>query len=292
MRTLNSLSSFALIAVAGFFCAGRSASAALYGNFVGPNVTYQNVSESDNQVISPPPVNSTPSSLFGLPALIPTGSDDLTFPNISFSALAADGSFEFQDGKLTFNVVPTNNNDFIHSLSFDEGGAYHIQGDTNNASDQALLAFNDVRITSVDGVALGTPIVVSAAAVASYTPISGVPLATISTGPTGATISLATASAAANDTGTWDINAAFNFDAALAANGLGGHQVTGISVALNDQLTASTNVQTSGHTLASIDKKHFIVTPVTTTVPEPASLALLIGGSFLLARRKTSGAKQ
>jgi hypothetical protein len=292
MSTLNHRSRLALIAVAALFAAGRSACAALYGNFVGPNITYQNVTENDSQVNSPPPVNSTPTSLFGMPALIPTGSDDLTFPNISFSALAADGSFEFQDGKLTFNIVPTNSTDFIHSLSFDEGGAYNLQGDANNASDQATLAFSDVRITSVGGTTLANPIIVPAIASGSVTPLSGgSPSTTISNSTNGSTISIATPSAGSDNTGTWDITASFNFDAALAGAGLAGQRITGISVGLNDELTASTNLQQTGHTLASIDKKHFIVTPPTTTVPEPASVALLIGGSFQLARRRRNSSK-
>jgi hypothetical protein len=287
MRVLEYLPSVALIATAAIFTAARPASAALYGNFVGPTITYQNVSEFDTQITSPPPVISTPASLFGAPQLIPAGSDSLTFPNITFSALAADGSLQQTDGQLTFNFVPTDGA-LIHSLSFDEGGSYHLIGDTGNASDQALLAVNDVRITSVDGKALASPIIVPAVATPTVTPLSGAPTVTDSSNVNGATTLLVTATLGSNDTGTWDITALFNFDAALAGAGLAGQQITGVSVALDDQLTASTDAQTLGHTLASIDKKRFIImpgTPVGTTFPEPASLSLLIGGGLLLARR-------
>jgi hypothetical protein len=287
MQTLKYVPGIVLVGALAIFTAARQASAALYGNFVGPTMTYQNVSEFDTQITSPPPVVTTPGSLFGAPQLIPTGSDSLAFPSMTFSALAADGSIQHTDGQLTFNMVPTTHLDFIHSLSFDEGGSYNLIGDTDNASDQATLLFNDVRITSVDGKALATPIIVPAEATPTVTPLSGSPTITDSSNVNGATTLLVTAAPGSNDTGTWDITAHFDFDAALAGAGLAGQQITGISVALNDQLTASTNAQETGHTLASIDKKHFIVMPDVTTIPEPASsLVLLVGGSWLLGRRR------
>jgi hypothetical protein len=277
MRTLHTLPRFALIAAA-IFVATRSASAALYGNFVGPNVTYQNVSENDSQITGPPVVNSTPTGLFGAPLLIPTGSDDLTFSDLGFSSLAADGTFELQDGKLTFNIVPTTPSAFIHSLSFDEGGAYRVDGPTGDASSEATLLFNDVRITSVNGATLANPIIVSPTFNESQVSQTGSPGVSFASGDVKLT------STGGDATGTWDISAAFNFDAALASAAVSG-RITGISVALNNELLTQTT-STDGLTLATMDKKHFIVTPVTTSVPEPASLALLLGGSLLLARRR------
>lgn len=42
-----------------------AAHAALYGNFAGPNITYENVIENDSEITGPPVVTSTPAQLFG-----------------------------------------------------------------------------------------------------------------------------------------------------------------------------------------------------------------------------------
>ncbi|MGA2442666.1 MAG: PEP-CTERM sorting domain-containing protein, partial [Tepidisphaeraceae bacterium] len=92
-------------------------------------------------------------------------------------------------------------------------------------------------------------------------------------------------STGADAVGTWDITANFNLDAALAEADQTG-KVTSISVALNDQLFAQTTA-VSTLTLASIDKKHFIVSGITTGIlPEPGSLSLLLGGGLMMMRRR------
>jgi hypothetical protein len=266
----GALSAFALLG------STQAAHAALYGNFVGPNVTYQNVSENDSEISGPPVVNSTPTGLFGAPLLIPAGSDDLMFPNMTFSAQAADGTFVLQDGKLTFNVVPTTPSSNIQSLNFDEGGAWRVDGATGDASSEATLLFNSLSITSVNGTALATPIVVAP----TFTETDTIQTGSATVTPASGDITFT--STGGNAVGTWDITAAFNLSGALAQNGLKG-QITGISVALNDQLLANTTA-TTGLTLATIDKKHFNITPV--YIPEPATLSLLLGAGLLMGRRR------
>jgi len=262
------------------------AKAALYGNFVGPNISYIGVTEQDSQITGPPTVTSNPTALFGAPVLSPPGSDDLTFPDLSFSAQAADGSFTFQDGKLTMDIVPSTSTSTIHSLDFDEGGAYHLtsSGTGQNASVEATLLFNDLRITALNGSPLAIPIIVAPTFTESATPQSG----TIAyNSQTGGDLSFGTV--AGTSVGTWDITASFNLDTALAQADDSGDRITDMSVALDNQLLAQTTAE-SGLTLATIDKKHFDVSGTTTgstqQVPEPASMSLLIGGSLLMARRR------
>jgi hypothetical protein len=268
----------ALMGSVGLFVMARAADAALYGNFAGPNISYWNVTESDSQIAGPPPVTSTPSALFGAPALSPPISDNLEFPAMTFSDLVADGQFQLQDGMLTFDVTPTTTAT-IHSLAFDEGGAWRVVGLAGDASAEATLVFNDLRITAVNGVALGAAIIVNPTFSESFTPQIGFASVNMGDGDISFT------SSGGNAVGTWDIRAGFNIDAALAARGLTG-QVTSISVALDDQLFAQTTSVDSALTLASIDKKHFIVSGITTSMPEPTSLSLLLGGALMMLRRR------
>jgi hypothetical protein len=273
------------------------ANAALYGNFVGPNVSYLAVTEEDSQISGPPTVTSNPTGLFGDPALSPPGSDILTFPDMTFSALAADGSFELQDGKLTMNIAPSNPGVAINSLTFDEGGAWRVLGPAGvltptpippGASAEATLLFNNLSITSVNGTALTSAIVVAP----TFTETDVIQDGTAQVVPEPGDITFN--SAGVNGDGTWDITASFNITAALDAAGDEGDVATGFSVALDDQLLAQT---TSGAnlTLATIDKKHFDISGTTISntqaVPEPAAMSLLIGGGLLMALRRRAAAR-
>ncbi|MGD0770618.1 MAG: PEP-CTERM sorting domain-containing protein [Tepidisphaeraceae bacterium] len=281
MKPFHFLVCLALTGSVGLFVKARVADASLYGNFAGPNITYFNVTESDSQIAGPPPVTSTPTGLFGAPALSPPNSDNLSFPALTFSDLVADGQFELQDGKLTFDVAPTTppGTATIHSLAFDEGGEWRVDGPEGDASAEATLVFNDLRITAINGVPLGAAIIVNPTFTESDTVQSG------SADVSKADGDITFTSTGADAVGTWDITADFNLDAALAAADETG-RVTSISVALDDQLFAQTT-EVSSLTLASIDKKHFIVGGTTTGVlPEPGSLSLLLGGGLMMMRRR------
>jgi len=256
------------------FCS--AAQAASYGNFVGPNVAYMNVNEADSQLVGPPPVTTSPAQLYGLPALSPTGGDNLAFPNLSFTSLAASGQFEFLDGKLAMDIAPTTSSAFIHSLNIDEGGAWRVLGPAGNtASSEATLLVNDLRITSLNGTPLATPIIVTPSFNVTYNVQVG--SANVTTGVGDFTVS----AIASNAAGTWDIDAYFNLDAALAAAGETGARITDMSLALDNQLLTQTTSEAT-LTLAEIDKKHF---DISENVPEPATISLLAFGSLLMLRR-------
>jgi hypothetical protein len=267
------------------FVLASAAHASLYTNQIGPDISYTNINEFDSQLAGPPPVSSTPTGLFGAPTLSPAGSDNLSFPTSTFIVLVADGQYEFQDGKLTMDIAPTSSTGTLDSLSFDEGGAWRVTGE--NASVEATLLFNDLRITSLDNVPLASPIIVTPTFSQTITVQNGSPATATGTGD----VAIGTGDGG-DANGIWDITATFDLDAALAAAGKTG-DITGVSVALDDQLLGDTGVnEESELNLGQIDKKHIIVSGITTTtmspgVPEPASLSgLLLGAAALVMRRR------
>lgn len=265
-----------------------AAHASLYVNQIGPNISYTNINEFDSQIVAPPVVNSNPTGLFGQPALNPPGSDNLSFPALTFSVQVADGQSELQDGKLNLDISPTAPTGQLHTLNFDEGGSWRVLGPNADLEDspfttaEATLIFNALQITSVNNVPLITPITVLPTFTETSTAQVGSAFQTYSPGDVTIT------SEGGTGIGIWDIGASFNLDAALAQNELTGN-VTGVSVALNNELFAQT-FNTDSLTLGAIDKKHFTISGTTTTgpgVPEPASLSgLLIGAAGLVMRRR------
>jgi hypothetical protein len=273
LRSLLALAAMAMLAAA--------ARATNYSPVMGPKVTYSNINESDSQIAGPPPVTTSPAQLFGPPVLSPAGSDILSFNATSFMVLVANGQFELQDGTLRMDIAPNNPGGAIHLLSIDEGGGWRVLGPAGTATAEATLLFNDLRITSVNNVPLQNAIVVNPSFSVSDVIQNGAALVTPGTGD------ITFTSSGGNGVGTWDILANFNLDNALATHGLGGGRVTGLSLALDNQLLGQTQSANS-LTLAQIDKKHFIITPtVTDPVPEPGTIILgLVGGVGLLFTRR------
>ncbi len=279
----------ALLGSATSLILASAAHASLYTNQIGPNISYTNINEFDSQLAGPPPVSTNPTGLFGAPTLDPVGSDNLSFPATTFSVQVADGQFEDQDGKLTMDITPTVAGGSLQTLNFDEGGTWRVQGPAQNdvTTVEASLLFSNLEITSVNNVALATPIVV--------TPTFG--LATPTTigtfssvlNASGTVADIAISSAGGTGIGTWDISASFDLDAALANAQITGN-VTGVSVALDDDLVGETTASDS-LTLGTIDKKQFEITgtvpnPINSGVPEPTTFSLLIGTAALAMRRR------
>jgi hypothetical protein len=291
MRKNHLLSASAAMGLTGVLVLTRGASAALYGNLVGPDLTYTNITENDSQLSGNPPVESVPSpALFGPPSLSPANTDDMSFTDMSFAAEAADGGLVYQNGELTFGVV-ANLGQTLQSLAFDEGGQWTLEGPPGDASVFASLVFDNLLITGVNGTPLSNDIVVAPTFSESFVPQSGPPVL-FTPGPGTVTISTTTLPEgvpAGISVGTWDITADFNLAGALAGDDMNG-AVTSVSVALDNTIEAQTTDVEDAVTLASIDKKHFIVTPVTApsegAVPEPASLSMLACGGLLLGRRR------
>ncbi len=271
----------ALLALVLLLGISSAAYATNYGILTGPHVTYSNITEIDSQIFGPPPANSSP-TLFGPPVLSPSGSDTFSFGAMNFSVLVADGQFELQDGKLTMDISPTLEGGSISSLFFDEGGAWRVLGPDSDISPdltslaEATLLFNDLRITSVDGVSLGpNPIVVTPTFAEVASAQTGTAHFSLTTGDVTIT------SAGGSGIGLWDITASFDLDAALAAVGKSGQHVTGVSVALDNELFGQTH-DVEGLTLAAIDKKHFFINGIfVDPVSEPSTIALILVGGLI-----------
>jgi hypothetical protein len=288
MKTKNRLLP-AVIGSATSLILASAAHASLYTNQIGPNISYTNINEFDSQLAGPPPVNTNPTGLFGAPTLDPTGSDNLSFPATTFSVQVANGQFEEQDGKLTMDITPTPHDGSLQTLNFDEGGTWRVQGPNQNdvTTVEATLLFSNLQITSVNNVALATPIVVTPT-FGLATP-SAIGTFSSAINSSGTVADIAISSAGGTGIGTWDISASFDLDAALANANLTGN-VTGVSVALDDDLLGQTS-ETDSLTLGTIDKKHFEITgtvpnPVSGGVPEPTTLSLLVGTAALAMRRR------
>jgi hypothetical protein len=239
--------------------------AILYGNFSGPDITYQAVTEVPNQ--SPGPA---PASLFGPPTL--TG-DSLLFDPENFDISLSGGSSEFQDGRLTMSILPTVAYSSVKMISLTEGGAWIVDGGTSATTAEQSLLINQLFITSVNGTSVN-PIVVSPTI--TYTDTNNGAASVSKTAN-----SIEFASSGGVSSGTWDATASFNLSSALQSAGLTGN-VTGLSLSLDNQLAVNTETNSE----AFIDKKFFDVTGTTSVVPEPMTGTgiILIGASGLLWR--------
>jgi hypothetical protein len=236
----------------------------VYGNYDGTNVNYLNVSETPTQQPGP-----TPTELYGPPTI---SADSLIFNPVNFVSSASGGSTELQDGRLTLNVTP--NGPAIPSfIDIFEGGAWEVTGGTQATAALEALLVNQMTITSVNG----TPI----------NPVVVTPTITFTDTANAATVTDTSDSIEFNSTGgiadgTWNGTASFDLPAALAAAGLSGN-VTGVSLALNDQLITTSETNST----AFIDKKFFEITAPATPVPEPVTLSgVMVAGAALLSRRR------
>jgi hypothetical protein len=232
-----------------------------YGNFTGPNLSYQGVTEVDNQI--PPP---TPPNLFGPPAL---SGDSLLFLPINFDISITGGASELQDGKLTLSAA-ANPGKAIGSFSISEGGAYAVDDGSAATFASETLIINNLFITAVGGSSIN-PIVVTPTI--TFTHTGSAPFTTTSD-------SITFFGGAGLENGSWNAVATFDLAGALAAANLQG-PVTGLSLALDNQLAAQTDTGGS----AFIDKKNFLLTPGP-GVPEPATVGLVAFGALLSLRRR------
>jgi hypothetical protein len=241
--------------------------AVVYGNFAGPAVTYQNVTEVPTQLPGP-----TPAALFGPPSL---SGNSLLFNPVNFVDSASAGALEFQDGRLTFNVIPTSSQGNIKSISLLEGGAWTVGGGTSATTAKESLLINELFITSVNGISVN-PIVVPPSIAFTDTNNGS---ASVSTSSNSITFS----SSAGFSSGTWDATASFNFANALTGAGLSGN-VTGLSMELDNQLSVTSET----NSVAFIDKKYLDVTSNSSPVPEPsvAGLTAITAGCLSMIRKR------
>jgi hypothetical protein len=252
------------VALLATLCVAQTAKAAVnYGDFVGPNVMYLQVTEEPTKIPGPTPV-----ALFGAPNL--TG-DTLDFNPTGFNASASNGNFAFTDGLLTTTIMATNPNQFINQLWISEFGSYSLLGGTP-AGTKAGISIDSIqaKVTQVNGVAIA-PIILpktitytNGGAAPSTTAFGGIQFS--STG--GALIGQ-----------PWSANVSFNLAAVPGA--------TKIDLVLDNSLFA----MSEQGSFAFIDKKDFQI--FNTVVPEPGTIMLgLVGGLGMVLMGRKAWKKQ
>ena len=185
-----------LVVVSGF---ALDANAAIfsYGNFLGQDYMYLDVTEdSRNQ----------PQALFGAPSILGNtlDFDPLTF-GANVSSVAGGSNSLIVDGQLNFTVMSNSDSTPISMVQFTESGDYTLAGLGNAQATAAVSAPVRWAITHVDGNPLSAP--VSGSDNLNFTPTAG-------------TYSLP------NDLGTgvlWDGELLVDVAAFAAANGISGN---------------------------------------------------------------------
>ena len=246
----------ALLAALWFPCATRAA-AINYGNsaVIPPGVTFIGVTESSSTDAVP---------LFGPPSFFTTGID---FNPTSFGSSSLGGGGDVTDGQLNFTVAGTVSPSqvvAISQVSLAESGDFTLVG-TGTVATQAIAGGNiKVIVKEIDGVTLGTPIVLS---------------------PSNASIgfNLLTNPGVLQP---WSLGASLNITAQLTALAIPfNYGATRVDVVMDDNLIALSEASTA----AFIAKKDFTVNLVgnVSLVPEPAGLMLLaVGAVGAFSRRR------
>jgi MYXO-CTERM domain-containing protein len=221
-----------------------------YGDFNANNYIYRQVTESS--ITDPVP-------LFNAPTV---SGDTLKF-NPTFGSISSAGNPGFAqdttDGQLNFGI-DAKPGAFISQFSFNEAGDYSLVGLPTAFAQATVSCPVNVRVTEVNGVALGASI-----------------LGQFSLTFTGGGIYIFPPT---NTGGLWSGSGSFDVAAFLAANGIQG-VATKVEIAIDNKLTT---LASNGAT-AQINKK--LIDGVTIQVtPAPASLALLGLGGLVAARRR------
>ena len=216
-----------------------------YGDFVGVNVTYLQVTE---QTLSA----GDPDGLFGSPTAF---GDQLDFNPVGFSANASGaGGLDITDAQLTFGIDAKPNRT-IENIILTETGDYTLLGSGTAGTLAAVAASVIIEVFEVDGITLLTPVQTTTALMFS---------------PSNGDYNLADDGTAllAQWTGFLD----FDVNAFLASQGISGH-ATLVQVTLDNQLVATSEDGTS----AFIAKKDTDGLSVI-AVPEPTTGTLFTFG--------------
>lgn len=193
-----------------------------------------------------------PVPLFGPPTAFVTGLD---FNPTSFVSTAGNGNLDITDGQLNFTVM-SDAAGKIATILLSELGDYSLTGAGTSAT-QALA-----------GVIIQ----------AKVTQINGANVAPFNLAPVNASVAF---NLAANPgiVQPWSLGATLNVAAQVAAQFGVNARATKVEVAINNQLQSLSQTGTQSF----IAKKDFRVTIDREVIPEPTSVALLLGGCLGLA---------
>jgi hypothetical protein len=196
--------------------------------------------------------STDPVPLYGPPDPFAIGLD---FDPIGFVATATDSGVDLTDGQLNF-LIRANPGIGITSVSLFEAGDYTLAGAGTSATQAVAGAILRAVVTQIDGVDVA-------------------PVALI---PVNASVGF---NLAANPgvVQPWSLGLGLNVAAQLQQQGLG--LATVVEIVVDNSLVATAERATA----AFIAKKDFRISLETVGVPEPGTLALVLGGLAALARR-------
>ena len=259
MMRCIALSGISLIVAIGGFATAGHAVPTNYGNFVGINVTYTQVTE--DSVTDPGP-------LFGAPTV---AGDTLDFNPVSFGSSSTGASgVDTTDGALTFGIEAKPNHVF-NQVNFSEAGDFSLLGFGGTGTYASVRANFFIDILEVDDVLVNIPQIVTSM---TFMP-SGGDWDLLNDGP-GPLVE-----------GTWSGSISVDLTQALIDAGIPFvNGVTLASVTLDNKLLTLSEDGTS----ATIAKKDFKGLAVTAVVPEPSTALLLGLGLAVLARSRRSNA--
>lgn len=259
-RVWKKLSIAGAFAVAGLLATASQAAPIVYGNFAGTGVVFQGITEDSA---------TDPTPLYGLPHVV--GGDQLDFDPSAFASSASGGAADVTDGLLK-GAIQAQPGYGITRFALSELGSYTLAGLGTTATSAAVGQVAFIKITELNGVALGGD---------SFT----VAL-TSSFSPSGGDFYLPAEAGIAipwSGSGSVDIAAALASKKASNPGVYGSYtQVTRVEFSTNNTLVTTSEAGT----IAFIDKKDLVL-DIDAAVPEPASLGLLaLAIPALLARRR------
>ena len=266
----------AVVAGVALFCVTSQVALAVpinYGNFMGDNVTYIDVTEEAN-------TDDDATPLYGAPTV---SGDSIDFDPTGFDANASGaGDNDITDGQLNF-MVESKVNKVINSLTISEAGDTTLSGFGTDATLTSVTAAGILDIFEVNGVDIDD---ISVPFALSFLPVGGVAVPT----STGFAYGLGSDGGGGPIFHTiWDGSVFLNLNAILAANGIMG-QATKIGINMNNTLVALSELGTAS-LIAKKDVGGLSITingpnpdpgggPI---IPEPASVVLAALGLFGLA---------
>ena len=249
----NTLRALALVVLLGLYATASNAASINYGNFgpVPPGVIFQAVTESSG-------TDGVP--LYGPPTPFSVGLD---FNPMSFVAFGTGGGSDITDGQLNFGIA---SNPFvgINTVSLFESGDYTLAGIGTAATQDFAGAIMRITVTQIDGINVAPIFLTPVNASIAFNLIANPGIVQ-----------------------PWSLGLFLDVSAQLSALGMQFTAgATALQVSIDNQLIALSEA----NSVASIQKKDFIISVGTNVVPEPASAALFfsagLAGLFLLRRPK------